>query len=179
MSSLRLARSAELAPADWDALTALCQAAFNESWDGVWASIGPGIHVIAAEADGSLLAHAAIVDRPLYVGDDTLRAGYVEAVAVLPERQGSGLGTQVMTEINRLVDEGYQVGALSTGRPGFYERLGWVRWRGPSWVRHPDGRRERSPEEDDGIMARRTPSTPEPFDPTLPIAVDWRPGDVW
>jgi aminoglycoside 2'-N-acetyltransferase I len=178
MSGLRLARSAELGPADWEALTSLCQAAFNEPWDGVWASIGPGLHVIASDGEQPL-AHAALVDRLLYVGDDTLRAGYVEAVAVLPERQGTGLGTQVMTEIDRLLDEGYQVGALSTGRHAFYERLGWVRWRGPTWIRQPDGRRERSAEEDDGIMLRSTPSTPLPLDPALPIAVDWRPGDVW
>ena len=178
MSAFRLARSAELTHADWDGLTALCQAAFNESWDGVWASIGPGIHVIATE-DERPIAHAAIVDRPLYVGADTLRTGYVEAVAVLPERQGSGLGTLVMTEINRLLDATYQLGALSTGRHGFYARLGWVRWRGPSWVRHPDGRRERSADEDEGIMVRPTPSIPAPLDLELPIAVDWRPGEVW
>lgn len=177
MSALRLARSTELTPADWDALTALCQAAFNETWDGVWASIGPGIHVIAAEAD-QVIAHAAIVDRALYVGDATLRTGYVEAVAVLPERQGTGLGTLVMTEVNRLLDA-YQLGALSTGRHGFYERLGWVCWRGPSWIQHPDGRRERSADEDEGIMVRPTPSTPIPLDLERPIAVDWRPGDVW
>ena len=179
MSALRVARSAELASSDWTPLTALCQAAFGESWDGVWESIGPGIHVIAADVDGVPVAHAAIVDRPLYVGADVLRSGYVEAVAVVPDRQGSGLGTRVMTEINRLLDETYEIGALSTGRQGFYERLGWVRWAGPTWIRHPDGRRERSADEDDGIMARLTPATPTPLDVAQPIAVDWRPGDVW
>ena len=178
MSALRVARSGELTASDWDALTALCQLAFNESWDGAWDSIGPGIHVIASEGQGPI-AHAAVVDRPLYVGADTLPTGYVEAVAVLPDRQGTGLGTLVMTEINRLLDATYQLGALSTGRHGFYERLGWLRWRGPSWVRHSDGRRERSADEDDGIMVRPTPSTPAPLDLQGPIEVDWRPGDVW
>ena len=178
MNQPRIARSAELTAGDWEALTALCQAAFNESWDGVWASIGPGVHVIAGDPDGAPLAHAAIVDRALYVGDDTLQAGYVEAVAVLPAHQGTGLGRQVMTEVNRLLDA-YQLGALSTGRHGFYERLGWVHWHGPTWVRHPDGRRVRTAEEDDGIMVRRTPSTPAPLDLEQAIAVDWRPGDVW
>ena len=179
MSALRVARSAELTPGEWTGLTALCQAAFDEPWDGVWESIGPGVHVIAAGAEDAPLAHAAIVERPLYVGADALRSGYVEAVAVLPERQGNGLGTRVMAEINRLLDESYQIGALSTGRHGFYERLGWVRWAGPTWIRHADGRRERSADEDDGIMARPTPATPMPLDVEQPIAVDWRPGDVW
>ena len=179
MTTLRLARSGELAAADWGALTALCQAAFEESWDGVWASIGPGIHVITTDADDRAVAHAAIVERPLYVGSATLRCGYVEAVAVLPELQGTGLGTRVMTEIDRLLDEGYQVGALSTGKHGFYERLGWLRWQGPTWIRHPDGSRERSADEDDGIMVRPTPDMPGPLDLELSLAVDWRPGDVW
>jgi GNAT superfamily N-acetyltransferase len=174
-----VARSEELSPADWRALTDLCRAAFHDPWDGVWESIGPGVHVLAEDGDGALLAHAAIVERPLYVGDRTLRAGYVEAVAVLPDRQGSGLGTLVMTEVDRLLDATWEICALSTGRHGFYERLGWVRWRGPSWIRHPDGRRERSAGEDDGIMARPTPSTPEPLDVEAPIAIDWRPGEVW
>jgi aminoglycoside 2'-N-acetyltransferase I len=179
VTALRLARSAELSPDDWRALTDLCRAAFDEPWDGVWESIGPGLHVMAEDETGALLAHAAIVDRALYVAEDTLQAGYVEAVAVLPERQGSGLGTLVMTEIDRLLDEAYQIGALSTGRHGFYGRLGWVRWRGPTWIRHPDGRRERTAGEDDGIMVRATPSTPAPLDLERAIAVDWRPGDVW
>ena len=178
MSTLRLASSAELTRCDWDALTVLCEAAFQESWDGVWASIGPGIHVIATDQERPI-AHAAIVDRPLYVGSDALRSGYVEAVAVLPERQGTGLGSTVMAEINRLLDERFQIGALSTGRYGFYERLGWFRWRGPTWVRHADGTRERSAAEDDGIMVRSTPVTPRSLDPAQAIAVDWRPGDVW
>jgi len=178
VTELRLAHSAELSSDDWQSLTDLCIVAFDDPWDGVWESIGRGVHVIAEE-EGVSVAHAALVDRKLYVADDTLRAGYVEAVAVLPDRQGRGLGSLVMTEIDRLLDDGYQVGALSTGRHGFYERLGWVRWRGPSWIRHRDGRRQRSADEDDGIMVRSTPATPQLLNVERPIAVDWRPGEVW
>ncbi len=176
---IRIARSDQLASSDWEALTELCEAAFNESWDGYWESIGPGIHMIVQEPDGGAVAHAALVDRPLYLESATLRGGYVEAVAVWPHLQGTGLGTLVMTEIDRLIDDSYELGALSTGRHAFYERLGWIRWRGPTWIRHPDGRRERSADEDDGIMVRLTPSTPGGVSPGQTIAVDWRPGDVW
>ena len=89
---------------------------------------------------------------------------------------GPGLGTRVMTEINRLMDEAYELGALATGRHCFYERLGWVRWAGrldpPT-----HGRRERSADEDGEIMARPPPATPTPLDVQQPIAVDWRPGE--
>jgi aminoglycoside 2'-N-acetyltransferase I len=179
VTSLRIVPSAELSKDEWDELTELCVAAFDEPWDGYWESIGPGVHVLAQDAEHRILAHAAIVDRLLYPGDCTLHAGYVEAVAAWPDRQRIGLGTQVMEEIDRMIDEGYELGALGTGSQPFYERLGWVVWRGPTWIRHPDGRRERSADEDGGIMVRKTPLTPPGLDLTLPIAVDWRPGEVW
>ena len=103
MSGLRIVPSAELRDAEWDELTALCVAAFDEPWDGYWDSIGPGIHVIAADEAGRILAHAAIVDRLLYPADLVVPAAYVEAVAVLPERQRSGLGTTVMEVIDRII----------------------------------------------------------------------------
>jgi aminoglycoside 2'-N-acetyltransferase I len=76
-----------------------------------------------------------------------------------------------------LADAGYELGALGTGSQGFYERLGWFVWRGPSSVRRAGGEQP-TPEEDGYIMALRTPATP-PLDPEAPISCDWRPGDVW
>jgi aminoglycoside 2'-N-acetyltransferase I len=177
-TSIRVARSAELTTAEWTTLTDLCVAAFNEDWEGYWESIGPGMHVIADQG-GRVVAHAAIVDRLLYPGDATLRAGYVEAVAVVPDLQRQGHGTQVMEVIDSMIDEGYELGALGTGSHDFYARLGWVIWRGPTWIREHDGRLERSPDEDGDIMVRITPKTPAELDLSLPIAVDWRPGEVW
>lgn len=179
MTSLRIIRSAGLTPAEWAELTELCVAAFDEPWDDYWESIGPGVHVIAQDTEHRILAHAAIVDRLLYPGDGILRTGYVEAVAVLPNRQRGGLGTVVMEEIDRMIDQSYELGALGTGSQPFYERLGWVIWQGPTWIRHADDRRERSAGEDGGIMVRSTPSTPPGLDFTLPLAIDWRPGEVW
>jgi len=165
--------------AEWSALTELCVAAFNEPWDSYWEDIGPGIHVIAEDPERGIVAHAAIVDRLLYPDDAMLRGGYVEAVAVWPDLQRSGLGTTVMDVINDMIDERYELGALGTGRHAFYARLGWVVWQGPTWIRNRDGSLERSPGEDGGIMVRITPRTPPDLDLTSPIAVDWRPGEVW
>ena len=179
MTSIRVVPSAALSTAEWSALTALCVAAFDEPWDGYWESIGPGVHVLAEHPERGIVAHAAIVDRLLYPGESVLRAGYVEAVAVVPDGQRRGLGTRVMEVINGMLDNGYELGALGTGSQSFYARLGWVVWQGPTWVRQPDGRLERTPDEDGGIMVRTTPATPAGLDLTLPIAVDWRPGEVW
>jgi aminoglycoside 2'-N-acetyltransferase I len=179
VSDLRVVPSAALSADEWDELTALCIAAFGEPWDGYWESIGPGLHVIALDTSGDATAHAAIVDRVLYPGELVVPAAYVEAVAVLPHRQRGGLGTEVMRTIDGLIDERYQLGALGTGSQPFYARLGWDVWRGPTWIRHRDGRLERSADEDGGIMVRRTRSTPAGVDLDAPIAVDWRPGEVW
>jgi aminoglycoside 2'-N-acetyltransferase I len=179
VTSLRVVRSAELSAGEWSTLTDLCIAAFNEPWDSYWEDIGPGVHVLAEDPERGIEAHAAIVDRLLYPGDSVLRAGYVEAVAVWPDLQRSGLGTEVMEAINRMVDEGYELGALGTGSQPFYARLGWLVWQGPTWIRNRDGTLERSPDEDGGIMVRITPHTPTGLDLALPIAVDWRPGEVW
>lgn len=84
-----------LTATEWSTLTDLCVAAFDEPWDDYWKSIGPGVHVIAEHASQGMVAHAAIVERLLYPGDATLRVGYVEAVAVAPDLQRTGLGTQV------------------------------------------------------------------------------------
>jgi aminoglycoside 2'-N-acetyltransferase I len=178
-TSIRVVPSAALSASDWSTLTDLCVAAFNEDWGGYWESIGPGVHVIAEQAGRGVVAHAAIVVRLLYPGEATLRTGYVEAVAVAPDLQRQGLGTQVMEVIDSMIDEGYGLGALGTGSHAFYERLGWVTWQGPTWIRERDGRPVRSPDEDGNIMVRTTSMTPPDLDLSLPIAVDWRPGEVW
>ncbi len=179
MTSLRIVSSADLSASEWSTLTDLCVAAFNEPWDTYWEDIGPGVHVLAEDPQRGIVAHAAIVDRLLYPGDTTLSAGYVEAVAVWPDLQRTGLGTEVMGVIDRMIDERYELGALGTGRHSFYARLGWVTWQGPTWIRNRDGSLERSASEDGGIMVRITPQTPAGLDLSLPISVDWRPGEVW
>lgn len=180
MASIRIVPSAALTAGEWSTLTQLCVAAFDEPWDDYWENIGPGVHVLAEHPGRGIVAHAAIVDRLLYPHDLTLRSGYVEAVAVWPDLQRTGLGTQVMEVIDGMLDESYELGALGTGSHAFYARLGWVVWRGPTSIRERDGSLVRSPNEDGDIMVRLTPMTPPDLDLSLPIAVDWRPGDeVW
>jgi len=128
--------------------------------------------------DGRLIAHASVVERSIAVDGERLRTGYVEAVATAPDLQRHGYGTQVMEPATSYVRERFELGCLGTGEWAFYERLGWERWRGPSYVRLRSGVLQRSPDDDDGIMILRTPATP-PIDVASPIACDWRPGDSW
>jgi hypothetical protein len=56
-------------------------------------------------------------------------------------------------------DWNHALGALSTGTHVFYERFGWQRWRGPTFVDGLRGR-ERTADEDGGVMVLRTPRSP-------------------
>lgn len=135
-----------------------------------------GIHFVL-ELDGEIVAYASVVERVLHVDDRPLRTGYVEAVATAPVHQGKGHGTRVMRAVNAHIRDRFELGALDTGSHRFYERLGWLRWRGPSSVRTASGER-RTPEEDGYIMVLPTPSSPR-LELTAPISCDWREGDVW
>jgi aminoglycoside 2'-N-acetyltransferase I len=84
-----------------------------------------------------------------------------------------------MAEAGEVVREGYELGALAdgTGIPGFYQRLGWEVWQGPTWVAGPKGL-ERTGDEDGSVLVLRTPVTGD-LDLTGPLVCDWRAGDVW
>jgi aminoglycoside 2'-N-acetyltransferase I len=175
---LLVRRTGEMAPEMLAAVRGLLLAAFAGDFsDDDWDHTLGGWHVVAVDGASAPLAHAAVVERRIDVGDRSLRTGYVEAVATLPSRQGTGWGSAVMGEIGALVQAHFELGALATGVHRFYERLGWERWRGPAHVRR-DGEAVRIPEEDDAIMVLRCPATAE-LDLTLPICCEDRPGAAW
>lgn len=154
----------------------LDQAFAGDFSDDDWEHTVGGCHVIVTESDAAL-AHAAVVARTIEVDGHPFRAGYVEGVATLPGRHGEGLGSLVMSRAMQELRREFELGALSTSRHGFYERLGWERWRGPTFVQH-GGELLRSHDEDDGVMILR-------FGPSLDlnlhasISCEARTGDDW
>ncbi|MDQ6674384.1 MAG: GNAT family N-acetyltransferase [Chloroflexota bacterium] len=123
------------------------------------------------------VSHAAVVARVLQVAQWTLQAGYVEGVATTAGRRRQGLGGLVMARATSLVQSKFEIGALSTSSHSFYQRFGWERWRGHSFVR--DGvALLRTADEDDGLMVLRCgPSAG--IDLAAPIACECRAGDDW
>jgi aminoglycoside 2'-N-acetyltransferase I len=179
MTRVRRVTTAELPEGELAAARRLVFEAFGGRFDSHdWDHALGGVHVVVEEDDG-IVAHGAVVPRTLETGGRALRTGYVEAVATRRDRQGRGLATLVMREVGRVIGQDYELGALAdgTGIPGFYQRLGWETWQGPTWVAAPHGR-ERTAEEDGGVLVLRTPATGE-LDPTGSITCDWRSGDVW
>jgi aminoglycoside 2'-N-acetyltransferase I len=155
----------------------LCLEAFGDRFGADdWDHSCGGVRVLAS--DGSeLVAHAAVVPRRMDVGGVLLDAGYVEAVAVRPGRWRQGLGSRVMAAATSHIRAAHQIGLLSTSRQGFYERLGWERWLGPSFVRR-GATLARTPDEDDGLMVLRFgPSAG--LDRSCSVTCEERTGDDW
>ena len=141
-----------------------------------WQHALGGIHFILEE-DGLIVAHASVVERDLHVDGQRLTTGYVEAVATRRDLQRRGHGSVVMRAVGEHIDERFRLGALDTGLNAFYERLGWVTWKGPTFVRTDEGL-VRTAEDDGNVMVRLTGTSPN-LDLSAPISCDWRPGDVW
>ena len=174
---LHVTPSESLSPASRRALRSMLDTAYDGDFsDHDWAHALGGLHVWI-EGSAGPVSHASVVPRTMVVGSRQCRVGYVEAVATEASSRQRGLATVVMRRIGDLIRERYELGVLSTGAPGFYERLGWQRWRGPSFVMTTAGR-EPTPDDDGGLMALlgRLPAT---VDLDEAIVADWRPGDVW
>ena len=162
-------------PALLEEVHALLLSAFDDFGDDDWAHTVGGHHVVV-RAPG-VVAHAAVVPRLLHIGGRPVQAGYVEGVATAPGVQRQGAGSLAMAHVARVLHDHFEMGALSTGRHTFYERLGWRRWRGPTFVRHGSSL-VRTPDEDDGVMVL-TYGASAAVDLDAPIACDARPGDDW
>lgn len=160
-----------------DELHGMCVRAFEGDFDPEdWDHALGGRHFVAYR-DEQPVAHAAVVPRILEADGRPLRTGYVEGVATEPELQGQGFGALVMAEATWWIPENFEFGALGTGAYAFYERLGWERWRGTTYVRD-GGAVRRTPEDDDGMMVFR-------FGPSIDVDLggtllcEARSGDVW
>lgn len=136
-----------------------------------------GVHVLARDGD-RLICHASAVPRPIRFGQQPWQTvGYVEAVATDPDRQGEGLGRRTMERLQREICARWPVALLSTGRAtGFYEMLGWERWRGQSYTQTAAG--VVADGEHGGLMILRLDPSVVP-DLFVGVTCKDRPGDAW
>jgi aminoglycoside 2'-N-acetyltransferase I len=170
--------TAELRPGELAELTALCTEAYQEDFARYFQDIGPGVHLIGRDGGptGQVVSHVMWVTRMLAIaGCGPLRTAYVEAVATRRGFEGKGLATTLMKRLAQEI-RAYDLGALSPSDDGFYERLGWERWRGPLFIRG-DGRLLPTPDEQ--VMILRTPGTPADLDLDAAMSAEWRRGELW
>ena len=171
------ALTSELAPETLDAIHRLVLLGFDGDFpEEDWEHTVGGRHFFIT-ADDEVVSHASVVPRILEAGGHSFRTGYVEGVATHPEHRGQGFGSAVVKAASDHIRAAYEFGGLGSDLFSFYERAGWERWRGPTFVRRPDGLFHT--EEEDGfvMVLRFGPSTT--LDLTAPISCDDRSGDVW
>lgn len=140
-----------------------------------WAHCLGGLHALAWRGT-ELVGHAALVQRRLLHVGRTLRAGYVEGVAVRADVRRTGVGGALMEPLERAGRRAYDVVALATSDDGaaFYAARGWLPWQGPTSALTPTGV-VRTPDDDDCVRVLPGPD----LDRAAELTCDWREGDPW
>lgn len=175
MSHLKVEVIASLLPSDplRGRVVALCEAAYGEDFSSL---LGAPVGHVLGWIDGELASHASWVERELAPGSGKpLRSAYVEAVATAAIWQRRGYASEVLKRLVLKVADSFELAALSPSDAGFYERLGWERWRGPLAIRSVHGLIA-TPGED--VMIRRLPRTPD-IDLDSLLTAEWREGELW
>jgi len=175
--STRVASTSDLSAAELGAVHDLMLVAFSgdfsqEDWEHTI-----GGHHFLNEIDGSVVTHASVIERTIEVDGQPFRTGYVEGVGTHPDLRRRGHGSAVVAAATSHIRNNYEFGALGTSSFAFYERLGWERWKGPTYVRAND-RLLHTAEEDGFVMVLRFGASAA-VDLASPIACDPRSGDVW
>jgi aminoglycoside 2'-N-acetyltransferase I len=174
---VRVAHTADVSPPTLKAARALLDQVFGEDMsDDDWEHALGGMHALAW-AEGHLVGHASLIQRRLLHRGRALRTGYVEGVAVHPERRRQGYGTALMAALEHVIRGGYELGALGASPEAarFYTALGWLRWQGSTWALSPRGT-VRTADEDDCVYV--FPVTAE-LDLSGELTCDWRDGALW
>lgn len=177
MAELRTAHTADLGPAAREAARALLDEAFHgDVTEADWEHALGGVHALVWDGP-ALIGHGSVIQRRLLHQGRALRAGYVEAVAVRPDRQGEGHGAALMGALERVLRGAYDLGALGSSEEGagFYAARGWQLWQGPSSALTPTGIRP-TPDEDGCLYVFELAV---PLDLSGELTCDWRDGDVW
>lgn len=176
MAELLVAHTGHLDPRVLAASEALLGVVFDDLEPSDREHCLGGLHAVLLDG-GEVVAHGALVQRRLLHAGRALRAGYVEGVAVRPDRQRQGLGSALMAALEQVARRAYEVAALGATDEGaaMYAGRGWRQWRGPLSVLTPDGV-VGTPDADGAVWV--LPLSAE-LDLDGELACDWRDGDVW
>ena len=172
---IETARTADLGQLERAAIVELCSWAHGVDFGGLFSLLPrDGLHVIARR-EAEVVGHAVLTTRWLRPGPlPFLRSGYVDAVATAPTAQHRGIGSAVMRRLAEAAEaDGFELGGLESELRGFYEPLGWLRWRGPLAAMTPAGLVPTPDQE--GVFVLRLARTPLLYiDGPLTVRADGR-----
>ncbi|MET0989003.1 MAG: N-acetyltransferase [Steroidobacteraceae bacterium] len=78
---------------------------------------------LVAEFDGCVVGHVAV--SPVSISDGAAGWFGLGPISVSPERQGKGIGSRLMLEALRRLEERGGAGCVLLGDPDYYERFGF------------------------------------------------------
>lgn len=132
--SIQVAIGSEISHDDQAVLIELCSRAFADDFSRLFIRRPNARHVVVRH--GTLIAgHGCWESRQVRIGDDMRMVAWISAIAVLPEMERRGIGTLVLSTLERDCSR-MGVGLLSAAEPVFYSRLGWGEWNGT--IERPD-----------------------------------------
>ena len=175
--AVHVAHTGSIDSALLDGSHALLWRVFEDMTEEDWEHALGGVHAVATDR-GEVVGHASVVQRRILHCGAPLRAGYVEAVAVHPDRRRQGIGAALMAPLEQLIGRAYDFGCLGATEEAiaFYTARGWQLWRGPLSALTMVGPVP-TPDEQDCIHVLSA-SADLDLDGDLMIA-DLRPGDAW
>lgn len=173
----RLVHTADLDGETLRRLQQMVTDAFAGDFDETdWEHALGGMHALIWR-HGTIIAHAAVVQRRLFYHGNALRCGYLEGVAVRKDCRGRGLVHALLDAIEQVIRGAYQFGALSSSDRArrVYMSRGWLPWLGPTSVLAPTGV-IRTPDDDGSVFVLPVGINP---DTSSGLMCDWRAGNVW
>ena len=169
-----IVKSGELTKEQREHVLEICSDAYEEDFEQYLNLLAPAVHVLGY-IENEPICHAAFIERTLYCEDETLQCAYVEAVATSTKWQGQGYGSQIMENIEKLIQD-YDIGALSPSETEFYAKLGWEVWEGPLSFIDKLNNIQKCPDEEAMILLLPKSGA---IDKTKELTCDWREGEVW
>jgi aminoglycoside 2'-N-acetyltransferase I len=164
----------QLGQHDRNEIVALCSCVFETDYSLFLNDFVGATHVVGHLAD-EVVSHALWLPRRLLVeGQYIVESAYVEAVATWPRFEGRGFGSALMRRLQGEITD-FDLGALSTGIPAWYERLGWRPWLGRKYVRRGQTLTETP---DERVMVFEIAGKPLP-DVSKSLTAEWRPNEAW
>ena len=118
--------------ADFAAIADLVRAAFGSETEvrlveSIRRSPGylPELSLVAEDEDGRVVGHVMISHARLVDGDQERRVATLSPLAVVPERQGIGIGTALVREVTGRADALGEPLVVLEGNPAYYCRFGF------------------------------------------------------